>query len=58
MKRYMMPGLYAAFCLSWAGAITCVVLHEDVWGRWIWMLSVCAALLFLSNYNLSVRDDT
>ena len=46
MKRYMMPGLYASFCLSWAGAITCVVLHEDVWGRWLWMLSVCAALLF------------
>lgn len=46
MKRYTMPGLYAAFCLSWAGVITCVVLHEDVGGRWPWMLSVCAALLF------------
>ena len=46
MKRYMMPGLYAAFCLSWAGVITCVVLHEDVGARWPWMLSVCAALLF------------
>ena len=46
MRRYTMPGLYAAFCLSWAGVITCVVLHEDVGGRWPWMLSVCAALLF------------
>lgn len=32
MKRYVMLGLYAAFCLSWAGVITCVVLQEDVGG--------------------------
>ena len=31
-KRYVMLGLYAAFCLSWAGVITCVVLQEDVGG--------------------------
>lgn len=46
MKRYVMLGLYAAFCLSWAGVITCVVLQEDVGGHWHWMLSVGTALLF------------
>ena len=46
MKRYTMPGLYAAFCLSWAGVITCVVLQEDVGGHWHWMLSAGGALLF------------
>lgn len=46
MKRHVMTGLYAAFCLSWAGVVTCVVLHEDAGGLWPWMLSVCAALLF------------
>lgn len=46
MKKRMMRGLYAAFCLSWAGVIACVVLHEDIGGHWPWMLSVCAAMLF------------
>ncbi|MBR5331426.1 MAG: hypothetical protein IKV13_08050, partial [Akkermansia sp.] len=34
MKKRMLTGLYTGFCLAWAGVIACVVLHEDVGGRW------------------------